>query len=292
MHIPVLAKEILEMLAIEPNKSYVDGTLGGAGHSKLILEKLTSGSLYSFDQDHEVIDRLKDEAKPHKNWNLVHSNFSEIWEYCQQHNIKINGGILLDLGLSSIQLDDPRRGFSFQHDSDLDMRLNPEADLSADDIVNNYSEKDLANIIYEYGEERKSRVIASAIVKNRPINSTLKLANLIKTIYARGSHGKTFRIHPATQTFQALRIAVNQELDVLKQVLEIDFDVLEPGAIIAVISFHSLEDRIVKNAFRAYAQEGKLEILTKKPLTATEEECHDNPRSRSAKLRVARVRLQ
>ncbi len=291
-HIPVLAQEIISLLEIKPGQVYIDGTLGGAGHSKLILEKLQGqGKLYSFDQDGEVIDRLKNEAKAYSNWTLVHDNFAEIYNYCQQHTIEITGGILLDLGLSSIQLDDPNRGFSFQHDSKLDMRLNPDAELSADDVINSYNETELADLIYKYGEERKSRQIAATIIKNRPIHSTLKLGELIKTIYARGSNGKTFRIHPATQSFQALRIYINRELEVLEEILELDFTVLKPGAIIAIISFHSLEDRIVKNAFRKYAKEGQLEILTKKPIIASEEECKLNPRSRSAKLRVARVRL-
>ncbi len=290
-HIPVLAKEIISLLEVKPDAIYVDGTLGGAGHSKLILENLESnGHLYSFDQDGEVIKRLKNEAKVHNNWTLVHENFSEIYNYCHQQKLEITGGILLDLGLSSIQLDDPQRGFSFQHDSKLDMRLNPDADLSADDVINAYNETELADLIYKYGEERKSRQIAASIIKNRPIHSTLKLGELIKTIYARGSHGKTFRIHPATQTFQALRIYINRELEVLEEILELDFTILKPGAIIAIISFHSLEDRIVKNAFRKYAKEGQLEILTKKPIIASEEECKLNPRSRSAKLRVARVK--
>jgi 16S rRNA (cytosine1402-N4)-methyltransferase len=290
-HVPVLAEEIISLLEIKPGSTYIDGTLGGAGHSKLILEKLQNqGHLYSFDQDREVIERLTNEAKAHANWTLVHNNFAEIYNYAKENQIEITGGILLDLGLSSIQLDDPNRGFSFQRDSQLDMRLNPDADLSADDVVNSYSEKDLADLIYKYGEERKSRQIAATIIKNRPINSTLKLGELIKTIYARGSHGKTFRIHPATQTFQALRIYINRELEVLEEVLELDFSVLKPGAIIAIISFHSLEDRIVKNALRKYAKEGHLEILTKKPIIATDEECKLNPRSRSAKLRVARVK--
>lgn len=290
-HVPVLAKEIISLLEIKPNAVYIDGTLGGAGHSKLILEQLQNeGHLYSFDQDREVLERLTNEAKTHQNWTLVHDNFAEIYNYCKSNSIEINGGILLDLGLSSIQLDDPMRGFSFQHDSELDMRLNPDADLSADDVINTYNETELADLIYKYGEERKSRQIAAAIIKNRPIHSTLKLGELIKTIYARGSHGKTFRIHPATQTFQALRIYINRELEVLEEILELDFSILKPGAIIAIISFHSLEDRIVKNALRKYAKDGQLEILTKKPIIASDEECKLNPRSRSAKLRVARVK--
>lgn len=299
-HKPILAKEIIQALAIEPHKIYVDGTTGGAGHSRMILEAKPK-HLYSFDQDSEVVDRVEAERRrincddlsrrsfSEDGWTLVHSNFKNIWSYCKEHKIKINGGILLDLGLSSIQLDDPRRGFSFKHDSELDMRMDQSLEFSAKDILNQYTETDLADIIYKYGEERKSRQIAAAIIKNRPFDTSAKLADLIKIIYARGSHGKTFRIHPATRSFQALRIEVNKELEVLKQFLELDFTVLEPGAILAIISFHSLEDRLVKNAFKKYASEGNLELLCKKPIIADEEEINRNPRSRSAKLRLARV---
>ncbi|MDA1020106.1 MAG: 16S rRNA (cytosine(1402)-N(4))-methyltransferase RsmH [Cyanobacteria bacterium] len=300
-HIPVLASEIIEALAIEPGKIYVDGTTGGAGHSRMILAAKPK-HLYSFDQDKEVVDRVEaerrrincNEALPRRNesedrWSLIHSNFKNIWSYCKTNKIKINGGILLDLGLSSIQLDDPHRGFSFKYDSDLDMRMDQGLEFSAKDIVNQYNEKDLADIIFRYGEERKSRQIAAAIIKYRPFDTSEKLAELIKIIYARGSNGKTFRIHPATKTFQALRIEVNKELEVLEEFLELDFDVLQPGAVLAIISFHSLEDRIVKNAFKKYVSEDKLELLCKKPIIATEEEISQNPRSRSAKLRLARV---
>lgn len=287
-HKPILAPEIIKALTIEPSKIYVDGTTGGAGHSRMMLEAKPK-HLYSFDQDKEVIEALSSHSESEDGWSLVHSNFKNIWSYCKENNIKINGGILLDLGLSSIQLDDPRRGFSFKFDSDLDMRMDQSLEFSAKDIVNQYKEADLADIIYKYGEERKSRQIAAAIVKNRPFDTNEKLAELIKIIYARGSNGKTFRIHPATRTFQALRIEVNKELEVLEEFLELDFDVLEPGAVLAIISFHSLEDRIVKNAFKKYVSEGKLELLCKKPIIAGEEEISENPRSRSAKLRLARV---
>ena len=284
-HIPILAQEIIEALAADPEKIFVDGTTGGAGHSGMILETKPK-HLYSFDQDLEVIKRHQST----ENWTLVHSNFRHIWDYCKENQIKINGGILLDLGLSSIQLDDPRRGFSFQQDCVLDMRMDQSLELTAANVVNQYSEKDLADLIYQYGEERKSRQIATAIVKNRPFETSAKLADLIKIIYARGSSGKTFRIHPATRTFQALRIEVNQELAALEELLELDFEVLQPGAVLAMISFHSLEDRLVKNSFKKYAAEGKLELICKKPITAGETELENNPRSRSAKLRLARVK--
>jgi len=282
-----MPKETLELLNIKPGLVYVDGTLGGAGHSKLILEKLgDSGHLYSFDQDIEVINKHSEEAAKHKNWTLVHRNFAEVNDYFKENEIKITGGILLDLGLSSIQLDDPERGFSFKAETPLDMRLNPEADLTAEFIVNKYKEKEIADIIYQFGEDRSSRIIAKRIIEKRPFHTCKELGDLIKSIYAKGSNGKTFRVHPATKTFQALRIAVNSELDVLKEVLDLDPEIYEIGARIVVISFHSLEDRIVKNIFREYKMNKKLEILTKKPLIATDEETDMNMRSRSAKLRA------
>lgn len=289
-HLSVLPVECLEGLAVEPGKTYIDGTLGAAGHSKMILEALKGqGHLFSFDQDSEVITRIEKEAQDYDNWTLVHDNFSQLKELCQEKNLKIDGGILLDLGFSSIQMDDHRRGFSFDSDSPLDMRLDPSLELSAEDIVNRYQEKALADIIYEYGEERKSRQIAALIVKNRPFKSCRELADQIKSYAARGANGKTFRIHPATKTFQALRIFVNSELLVLKKILADLQEIGMPGTRVAIISFHSLEDRIVKNHFREMAKEDKLKIITKKPLVACDEELDLNPRSRSAKLRIAEL---
>ena len=285
-----MLNEVLEYLDIKPNKSYFDGTLGAAGHSKAILEKLNKdGSLISFDQDPAVIERISKENNA-ENWTLVNKNFSELWDHCLEQEIKISGGILLDLGLSSIQLDDPERGFSFNADTRLDMRMDTKLNLDAHDLINTFSEKDIADILYNYGEERKSRIIAKSIIENRPINTCQELAEIIKRIYVKNSSRKTsFKIHPATKSFQALRIYVNRELEVLEKILELNFDCLEAGCRLVIISFHSLEDRIVKNAFRKYKQEGKLKILTKKPLIASAEEIEVNLRSRSAKLRVAHV---
>ncbi len=285
--------EILENLDIESGKLYFDGTLGGAGHSQAIQERLnnngSTGTLISFDQDKEVIKRITKLANA-KNWTLVNKNFEDIWTYCKENNLKIDGGIVLDLGLSSIQLDDPERGFNFLSEAALDMRMNQNSPLSADELVNRFSEKEIADILYKYGEERKSRMIAKEIVQARPINSCLELAELIKRIYVKTSSRKhSFKIHPATKSFQALRIFVNSELEALENFLKLDFDCLEPGARINIISFHSLEDRIVKNAFRYYKQEKKLELIYKKPLTASKNEIENNARSRSAKLRVAKV---
>lgn len=287
LHISVLADEVLEYLDVQPNKIYFDGTLGAGGHSKLILEKLqNTGHLYSWDQDSSAINQI--ENSNYSNWTLINDNFENINKFCRNNRIKITGGVLLDLGFSSIQMDNPARGLSFQGDGPLDMRLNPEGDLEAADIINKYREKDLANLIYKYGEEHHSRQIAQAIIKSRPLKSTKELAELIKGVYIKLSRGKTFKIHPATKTFQALRIAVNRELEVLEKFLNLDPEVFEPGARIVIISFHSLEDRIIKNQFRKLAKESHtLRILTNKPICPTENEINSNPRSRSAKLRAA-----
>lgn len=250
----------------------------------MILEKLAgTGHLYSFDQDINVInkqsERLK-EATGFDNYTLVHSNFSELANYCEEQELKIDGGILMDLGLSSIQLDDPARGFSFNNEGPLDMRMDQDAELSAHDVVNKYREEDLANLIYKYGDERLSRRIAKAIVSKRPINTTTELADIVK-----GCHPKYSKIHPATRTFQALRVYVNKELEVLEEVLASAKAVLEPEARIIVLSFQSQEDRIAKWAFR---NSEDLEILTKKPIKPSDEETQANPRARSVKLRAAK----
>lgn len=289
-HISVMLSEALEALSISPEKTYFDGTLGAAGHSRAILAKLNkNGNLFSFDQDPNVIEKIQAE-KQNENWTLINKNFAEIWDFCQAQKITIDGGILLDLGLSSIQLDDPLRGFSFNADNILDMRMDTNSDLTAHDVVNKFSEKEIADILYNYAEERKSRLIAKSILEKRPINSCLQLAELIKNIYAKTSSRKTsFKIHPATKSFQALRIFVNKELEVLETLLKLDFNCLKQGARIAIISFHSLEDRIVKNAFREFKKQGLVKIISKKPLIANDAELAVNARSRSAKLRVAEV---
>jgi 16S rRNA (cytosine1402-N4)-methyltransferase len=286
-HLPVLSQEVLEYLAPQPGKTYIDATLGGGGHSGLILERLGgSGHLYSFDQDAEVIDRISGRAKDVSNWTLVHANFEDIKDYSRIKSLSVTGGVLMDLGLSSIQLDDPERGFNFESPAPLDMRLNPQADLTAELVVNFYPATKLADIFYEYGEERKSRQLAQYIVDKRPFNSCRELADAVKIFFARQSSGKSFRIHPATRAFQALRIYVNRELEVLGSTLNDLLGMLPSGARIVVISFHSLEDRIVKNAFKNPLLKDRVKILTKKPIMATELECQQNPRSRSAKLRA------
>lgn len=287
-HKPVLAKEVIDYLKPEPGKIYFDGTLGGAGHSNLILDSGVK-HLYSFDQDINVINSIRDSS--HKlrsdNWTLVHDNFANMANYCRKHDINIDGGVLLDLGFSSIQMDDMERGFSFNSEAQLDMRLDPEAELTAEIVINKYSEKEIADILFELGEERKSRIIAKKIIESRPIKTCKELAEIIKYVYVRGAQGKTFKTHPATKSFQALRIFVNDEIDVLKDTLRDIQKFMAPGARLAIISFHSLEDRIVKNYFRDGKKE-TWEILTKKPVIAGPEELHENPRARSAKLRVGK----
>lgn len=297
-HIAVMPKEVLNYLNIKPDKVYFDCTLGAAGHSQLILSKLSNkGRLYSFDQDKKVIEKHKvleakvnAKAKSEK-WILVNDNFVSVKDFCIENKIKITGGILLDLGISSIQLDDPERGFSYLYDSELDMRMNQEATLSAYDVINTFKETELANIFYNYAEERLSRQIAERIINERPINSCSELASLVKDVYWRRYH-KHSKAHPATKVFQALRIYVNKELEVLETLLESLPDVLEDGATVVIISFHSLEDRIVKQFLKKSTDKYKFELCFKKPLCASEEELKENSRSRSAKLRAARFILK
>ncbi len=305
-HIPVLANEVIDSLNISDNKVFFDGTLGGAGHSQLILAKLNNtGHLYSFDRDAQVIANFAEEQA--ENWTRVHANFAEIYNYADKHSIQITGALLLDLGLSSIQLDDYDRGFSFNSEAPLDMRMDRSSELSAASVINFYSEEDMANIFYEYGEEHKSRQIARAIFEARPLHTCKELSEIIKKIYIRSYGPAPSRTHPATKVFQALRIYVNAELEALQSILDFKPQVFTAGARIAIISFHSLEDRMVKNLFRkhsiskearskyakpeALTGELKLKILTNKPILASPEEIKINPRARSAKLRVAEFLL-
>lgn len=299
MHIPVLYQEVLEWLQPRAGGLYVDGTLGGAGHAQGILERSApDGRLLGLDADAKAVKRAKKRLAPFGNRTiLVHSNFALLQQMVEKHDFGPVDGILLDLGLSSFQLDNADRGFTFQQDGPLDMRFNGEQRLTAADLVNNLEENELADLIYEYGEERYSRRIARILVANRPITSTDQLAHLVASA-VRGYQ----RIHPATRVFQALRIGVNRELDVLEAVLPQARDLLAPGGRIVVISFHSGEDRIVKHYFRRESQDcicppeaficvcdhqASLQVLTKKPIRPTQEEIDRNPRSRSAKMRVA-----
>ncbi|MBI5303119.1 MAG: 16S rRNA (cytosine(1402)-N(4))-methyltransferase RsmH [Chloroflexi bacterium] len=283
-HVPVLYQPIIEYLAPHPGGRYIDATLGAGGHAAGILDaSAPDGRLLGLDADPAALSIARENlARFGERVMFVHSNFEHLREVAAAHDFIPADGIVLDIGLSSMQLADAARGFSFASEGALDMRFNPDLETTAADLVNSLDEAELADLIFEYGEEHASRRIARAIVYARPITTAAQLAAVIeKSIGRRGG------IHPATRTFQALRIAVNRELQVLEHVLPQIVDVLAVGGRIALIAFHSLEDRIVKNYFRSCAQ---LHVLTKHPLQATREEELANPRSRSAKLRVAERR--
>jgi len=277
-HIPVLSQEVITGLNIQTGGNYLDLTIGGGGHSRLILETAEDVKITAVDQDLDALNAAKENLSEFGNRvNFIHSNFANY-----QFPENTYDGILADLGVSSYHLDNPERGFSFRNTASLDMRMNQQQSLTAGDIINEWEEKELADIFFKYGEERLSRKIARRIVENRPFNTTTELANAIA--YSVPPKYRYGRIHPATRVFQALRIAVNDELKVLETLIEKAPNALIAGGKIAIISFHSLEDRIVKHGLRNLPL---LRILTKKPIIATEEEIKENPRSRSAKLRIA-----
>ncbi|MFO0140311.1 MAG: 16S rRNA (cytosine(1402)-N(4))-methyltransferase RsmH [Aphanizomenon sp.] len=277
-HIPVLSQEVITGLNIQGGGNYLDLTIGGGGHSRLILETAEDVKITAVDQDLDALNAAKDNLAEFGNRvNFIHSNFAN-YQFLES----TYHGILADLGVSSYHLDNPERGFSFRNTASLDMRMNQQQSLTAGDIINEWEEKELADIFFKYGEERLSRKIARRIVENRPFNTTTELANAIA--YSVPPKYRYGRIHPATRVFQALRIAVNDELKVLETLIEKAPKALITGGKIAIISFHSLEDRIVKHGLRNLSL---LRILTKKPIIATEEEIKENPRSRSAKLRIA-----
>jgi 16S rRNA (cytosine1402-N4)-methyltransferase len=289
-HVSVLLKEAIDFLAIRRGGTYLDATLGLGGHSREVAKRLGApGRLIGFDKDPHALEmartRLrKASAEQAGDWpgvTLEHASFAEVRERLAPASLD---GLLADLGLSSMQLEDAARGFSFQAEGPLDMRMNPQAERTAEQVVNRLDEKTLADVIYEFGEERRSRRIARAIVRSRPIRTT---AHLAKVVSAAVRSMKSERIHPATRTFQAIRIFVNRELDDLRALLEAAPRVLKPGGRLVIISFHSLEDRMVKDALRNGARDGHYRVLTKKPVTATPAEVDRNPRSRSAKLRAA-----
>ena len=277
-HIPVLSQEVITGLNIQPGGNYLDLTVGGGGHSRLILATAEDVKITAVDQDKDALNAAKENLAEFGNRvKFIHSNFANY-----QFPENTYHGILADLGVSSYHLDNPERGFSFRNPANLDMRMNQQQSLTAGDIINEWGEKELADIFFKYGEERLSRRIARRIVEKRPFNTTTELANAIAySVPPKYRHG---RIHPATRVFQALRIAVNDELKVLETLIEKAPHALIPGGRIAIISFHSLEDRPVKHGLR---NSPSLRILTKKPIIATEEEIKENPRSRSAKLRIA-----
>jgi 16S rRNA (cytosine1402-N4)-methyltransferase len=290
-HVSVLLKEAIDFLAVRRGGTYIDATLGLGGHSFEIAKRLgRQGHLIGFDKDTHAIElarkRLSEPpADLKEDWpeiKLIHASYAEIGEHVERHTAD---GILADVGVSSMQFDDATRGFSFQAEGPLDMRMDPGSELSADQVVNQFDEKDLADLIYEFGEERRSRRIARAIVRARPVKTTAHLAQVISAAARPMKFGKG--IHPATLTFQALRIFVNRELEDLDALLKMAPKILAKGGRLVMISFHSLEDRRVKDSLREGAKHERYEILTKKPVTAAEEEIATNPRSRSAKLRAA-----
>ncbi|HLP89279.1 MAG TPA: 16S rRNA (cytosine(1402)-N(4))-methyltransferase RsmH [Nostocaceae cyanobacterium] len=277
-HIPVLSREVIEGLAVRPGGRYLDLTVGGGGHSRLILQAFDDVKLTAVDQDEDALKAAKQNlAEFGERVEFVHSNFADFPFLANSYD-----GILADLGVSSYHLDQPERGFSFRHTANLDMRMNRQESLTAGDIINEWEEKELADIFFKYGEERLSRKIARRIVDNRPFQTTTELADAIA--YCVPPKYRYGRIHPATRVFQALRIAVNNELGVLETLIDKAPAALVTGGKIAIISFHSLEDRLVKHGLR---NSPLLKVLTKKPITATEEEIKQNARSRSAKLRIA-----
>jgi len=288
-HVPVLLKEAIDFLAIKRGGTYIDATVGLGGHSLEIAKRLGApGHLIGLDKDPAALDeaRVRLISSGGESWpevSLLHGSFAEIGERFEAASAD---GLLADLGVSSLQLDTPSRGFSFQAEGALDMRMNTQAGPTAEQVVNQTDEVTLANLIYEFGEERRSRRIARAIVRSRPIRTTAELAAVVSAA-ARPMNSAERRIHPATRTFQALRIFVNHELDDLRELLNAARLVLRPGGRIVIISFHSLEDRIVKDAFREGVKQGHYRALTKKPVTAGEEETDRNPRARSAKMRAA-----
>lgn len=303
-HISVLLNEVLEGLNIKEDGIYVDGTLGGAGHSLEIIKRLKSGMLIGIDQDVNALNKANEVLSDYVGkFKLVHSNYENIASIVEDLGISKVDGILLDLGVSSHQLDEESRGFSHNKDAPLDMRMDSTSPLTAWDVVNNYTQKELEDIIFQYGEDRWAKRIAEFIVnerKEKSIDTTLELVTVIKKAIP-----KAVRLeghHPAKKTFQAIRIEVNRELDVLKNSIDKMVSILNPGGRLAIITFHSLEDRIVKEAFKELFKDcvcppsfpqcmcdkkREIEIITRKPITASSEELNANPRSRSAKLRIA-----
>ena len=303
-HIPVLLDECIDGLAIKPNGIYVDCTAGGGGHSFAIASHLTTGRLISIDRDREAIEACTKRLEPVKDRvTVVKATFSQVSEILKQMDIDGVDGILMDLGVSSHQIDTPERGFSFRSDAKLDMRMDRQAPMSAEVLINTYGEAEIADILWRYGEERYSRQIARRIVQarqNGPIETTGQLVEIIKS--AMPAAARREDQHPAKRTFQALRIAVNNELGELEETLKVIPSLLREGGRAAIISFHSLEDRMVKTAFREQStgctcppefpvcvcgHKAQMKIINKKPIVATGEQLEDNRRAACAKLRIA-----
>ncbi len=308
MHIPVLQKEVIEYLDPKPNENFIDATFGFGGHSKEILKRnAPRGKVLGIELDPAIIKCLTPDVKHHKRLILVNDSYSNLKEIVEKYNFRPINGILFDLGMSSWHLEKSGRGFSFQKDEPLDMRYNSlllrssrpirkrrkerrlrEKGLRAGEILNKFPEKEIERILREYGQERFAKKIAKKIIEERkakPIQTTFQLVEIVKRAIPKRYQNQ--RIHPATRTFQALRIAVNDELENLRKALSQTLEVLKRGGRIVIISFHSLEDRIVKNFFRENSRKNILKVLTKKPITPSREEIQKNLRSRGAKLRAA-----
>ena len=283
-HVPVLSNEVLSFLEIKPSGKYLDGTCGLGGHSKQILSKLSpNGFLIGPDIDNEAIDIAKTKLKEVSgNFHIEKCSYSQFPKVLKKLNIDKVDGILLDLGLSSLQLDSRDRGFSFMRDASLDMRFDLDSKIKANDIINRFSEIKLADIMYQFGQERMSRKISRNIIKNRPINMVSELVEIIRISTPPNKRNKTM-----ARVFQSFRIAVNNEIDNLKKFLKKYISYVNAGGKIVIISFHSVEDRIVKQSFKSSSNRGVLKILTKKPIIASKEEKNFNKRSKSAKLRCA-----
>ncbi len=300
-HTSVLLQEAVDALAIRPDGVYVDATLGGGGHSLEILKRLTTGTLYAFDQDAYAIEKAKERLGAYHNIEYIAANFADLKAELNRRGVDAVDGVLYDLGVSSFQFDIPERGFSYQHDSPLDMRMNKDASFSAYDLVNTWTPERIADVLFRYGEETFARPIAKAIAKARavkPIMTTFELVDIVKSVLPQKILAK--KGHPAKQTFQAIRIAVNDELDVFSSSLSQAAGLLKRGGRIVVITFHSLEDRIAKQFFRSQStidipkglpilvtEIPPLRLVNEHVILATEEELSHNNRAKSAKLRAA-----
>ena len=289
-HIPVMLNEVIEHLRPEPGNIVVDGTLGLGGHAEVILKLIgAQGRLIGIDRDAQALAVAQENLRAYQGQcDFVHENYSNIDKVLEKLNIQSVDCILLDLGLSSFQLNDPQRGFSFRAEGPLDMRMDQDSYISAFDLVNSLSEKELSAILKNFGQERWHHRIARYVVENRsekPIETTKELSAII--LRAMPRHSRREKIHPATRAFQAFRIAVNRELEGLEEALDKCFDALKIGGRISVIAFHSLEDRIVKQKFRSLAKSGVLNLIVKKPLRPSDSEARFNSRARSARLRIA-----
>ena len=302
-HVSVLLHETVDLLEVKPDGIYVDGTLGRGGHAGYLISKLQSGHLYAFDKDEQALRESRENLKDHLDHiTMIHGDFRSMKQQLLQYGIEKVDGIMMDLGVSSPQFDDPSRGFSYRFDARLDMRMDQSQKKDAWQIVNTYEKNDLIRILKEYGEERYASSIASAIVQRRaaaPINTTFELVDVIRSALPDKELRK--KGHPAKQTFQALRIEVNDELEALRKGLEDALDLLKEGGRCAVITFHSLEDRIVKNTFKDYSsapfvepklpvkseqmEQASFQLINKKPITAAEDELYENHRAHSARLR-------